>query len=200
MISGGSKDGDSNRARKSWSKREVLGLEARKPDSYPVITFEPGDLEGVCFPHNDAMLIKARVANYDVKRVFVDSGSSVNVIFQEAFQQIDLRGCEVNPVKTALYGFARHTVLPRVEVWLPITLGSGDLRKTVMTFFIVVEAPSSYNIIIRRPALNAFMAVSSAYHKKIKFPVDNEIGEVRGDQPSSRWCYADTLRVDSKRA
>ncbi|XP_073137902.1 uncharacterized protein [Henckelia pumila] len=57
MISGGSTDGDSNRARKSWSKREVLGIEARRPDPYPVITFGIEDLDGVCLPHNDALLI-----------------------------------------------------------------------------------------------------------------------------------------------
>ncbi|XP_073121038.1 uncharacterized protein [Henckelia pumila] len=104
MISGGSTDGDSNRARKSWSNREVLGLEARKVTSCPVISFGPEDLKDVITPHNDALLIQARVANYDIRRVFIDSGSSVNVIFQEAFEQMDLLGCEVNMVKTSLYG------------------------------------------------------------------------------------------------
>ncbi|XP_073120993.1 uncharacterized protein [Henckelia pumila] len=200
MISGGSTDGDSNRARKSRSKREVLGIGARRLDPSPIITFGPGDLEGVCLPHNDALLIRARVANYDVRRVFVDSGSSVNVIFQEAFEQMDLQGCEIHPMKTSLYGFTGHTVRPKGEVWLPITLGSGDIKKTVMTLFTMVEAPSSYNIILGRPALNAFMAVSSAYHQKIKFPVGNQVAEVKRDQHSSRRCYADTIRVDNKRA
>ncbi|XP_073129702.1 uncharacterized protein [Henckelia pumila] len=121
MISGGSTDGDSNRARKSWSKREVLGIEARRPDPCPVVTFGPKDLEGVCLLHNDALLIRAQVANYDIRRVFVDSGSSVNVIFQDAFEQMDLRGCEVNPVKTSLYGFVGHTIRPKGEVRMPIT-------------------------------------------------------------------------------
>ncbi|XP_073137061.1 uncharacterized protein [Henckelia pumila] len=193
MISGGSTDGDSNRARKSWSKRESLGIEARRLDPSPIITFGPGDLEGVCLPHNDALHIRARVANYDVRRVFMDSGSSVNVIFQEAFEQMDLQGCEIHPVKTSLYGFAGHNVRPRGEVWLPITLGSGDIKKTVMALFTVVEAPSSYNIILGRPSLNDFMAVATAYHQKIKFPVENQVGEVKGDQHSSRRCYADTI-------
>ncbi|XP_073138783.1 uncharacterized protein [Henckelia pumila] len=164
MISGGSTDGDSNRARKSWSKREVLGIEARRPDPCPVVTFGPEDLE------------------------------------EDAFEQMDLRECEVNPVKTSLYGFAGHTIRPKGEVRLPITLGSGDIKKTVMALFTVVEAPSSYNIILGRPALNAFRAVASAYHQKIKFPVGDRVGKVKGDQHSSRRCYADTIRVDNKRA
>ncbi|XP_073138285.1 uncharacterized protein [Henckelia pumila] len=86
MISGGSTDGDSNRVRKSWSKREVLGIKARRPDPYLDITFGIEDLDGVCLPHNVALLIRAQVANYDIRRVFVDLGSSVNVIFQDAFE------------------------------------------------------------------------------------------------------------------
>ncbi|XP_073137624.1 uncharacterized protein [Henckelia pumila] len=200
MISGGSTDGDSNRARKAWSRRESLGVEEGRQGSGPIITFGSQDLEGVNLPHNDALLIQARIANYDVRRVFFDSGSSVNVFFQEAFEQIDLHGYELSPVKTALYGFAGHTVQPQGEMLLPITLGSGDEKRTVMTRFTLVEAPSSYNVILGRPAMNSFKAVASAYHQKIKFPVEDKVGEVRGDQPSSRKCYAETVKVDYKRA
>ncbi|XP_073136921.1 uncharacterized protein [Henckelia pumila] len=145
-------------------------------------------------PHNDALLIKAR-ANYDLRRVFVDSGSSVNVIFQDAFEQMDLQGCEMSSVRTALYGFDGHTVRPRGEMLLPLTLGLGYLKNTVMSVFTIVEAPSSYNVILGRPTLNAFKAVASAYHQKIKFLVGDRVGEVRGDQPSSD--EADRLDVVS---
>ncbi|XP_073121062.1 uncharacterized protein [Henckelia pumila] len=200
MISGGSTDGDSNRARKAWSRRESLGVEEGRQGAGPIITFGPQDLEGVNLPHNDVLLIQARIANYDVRRVFVDSRSSVNVLFQEAFEQMDLQGYELSPVKTALYGFAGHTVQPQGEMLLPITLGSGDEKRTIMTRFTLVEAPSSYNVILGRPAMNSFKAVASAYHQKIKFPVGDKVGEVRGDQPSSRKCYAETVKIDYKRA
>ncbi|XP_073120802.1 uncharacterized protein [Henckelia pumila] len=164
MIFGGSTDGDSNRARKSWSRRESLGVEEGRRGSGPVITFGPRYLEGVNLPHNDALLIQARIANYDVRRVFIDSGSSMNIIFQEEFEQMDLLGYELSPVKTALYGFAGHTVQPQGEMLFPVTLGSGNVKKTVMTRFTLVESPSSYNVILGRPAMNAFRAVASAYH------------------------------------
>ncbi|XP_073137825.1 uncharacterized protein [Henckelia pumila] len=185
MISEGSTDGDSNRARKAWSQMESLGVEEGRQDAGPIITFGPQDLEGVNLPHNDALLIQAQIVNYDVRRVFVDSGSS---------------GYELSPVKTALYDFAGHTVQPQGEMLLPITLVSGDEKRTVMTRFTLVEAPSSYNVILGRPIMNSFKAVASAYHQKIKFPVGDKVGEVRGDQPSSRKCYAETVKIDYKRA
>ncbi|XP_075478965.1 uncharacterized protein LOC142519828 [Primulina tabacum] len=198
MISGGSTDGDSNRARKARSRRECLEVDGGRKDE-PVISFGPEDLRGVSLPHNDALVIQARVANYDVLRVFVDNGSSVIVIFKEALVQMDLQEYQLEAVETALFGFSGHAVYPEGEITLPLTLGTGDLRKTVMTIFTVVDAPSSYNIILGRPAMNEMRAMASTYHHKIKFPVGGQVGEVKGDQPSSRRCYGETVRVDQKK-
>ncbi|XP_073016710.1 uncharacterized protein [Primulina eburnea] len=195
MISEGSTDGDSNRARKSRSRRECLEVEGYRRNE-AVISFGPEDLKGINMPHNDALVIQARVANYDILRVFVDSGSSVNVIFKDALVQMDLQGFKLEAVETALFGFAGHAVYPEGEIVLPLTLGSRDIKKTVMTTFTVVDSPSSYNIILGRPAMNELRAVASTYHQKIKFPVGNQVGEVRGDQPSSRKCYVEGIRAD----
>ncbi|XP_073284550.1 uncharacterized protein, partial [Primulina huaijiensis] len=55
-----------------------------------------------------------------------------------------------------------------------------------MTSFTVVDSPSSYNIILGRPAMNELRVVASTYHQKIKFPVGARVGEVRGDQSKSK--------------
>ncbi|XP_075475781.1 uncharacterized protein LOC142511886 [Primulina tabacum] len=199
MISGGSTDGDSNRAQKARSRRECLEVDGRRRDE-PIIRFGPEDLRRVSLPHNDALVIQARVANYDVLRVFVDNGSSVNVIFKEALVQMDLHEYQLEAVETALFGFAGHAAYPEGEITLPLTLETRDMRKTVMTVFTVVDAPSSYNIILGRPAMNEMRAVASTYHQKIKFLVRGQVGEVKGYQPSFRRCYGETVRVDQKKA
>ncbi|XP_073313530.1 uncharacterized protein [Primulina huaijiensis] len=105
----------------------------------PNISFGPQDLQEVILPHNDALVIRAKIANYDIMRVFLDSGSSVN----------DLKDYQLELLETALFGFAGHTVHPQGEIVLPLTIGSRDLRKSVMTTFTVVSAPSSYNVTLR---------------------------------------------------
>lgn len=167
MISGGSTDEDSNRARKAWSRVESLGIGSRSREEGPTISFGPKDLEDVATPHNDALVIHARVANHEVRRIFGDSGSSVNVIFMEVFDQMSIQGYRLEPIETALFGFVGHTVYPLGEITLPLTLGSGEVTKTVMTSFIVVKAPSSYNIILGRPATSAFKAVTSTFFPKM---------------------------------
>ncbi|XP_075500054.1 uncharacterized protein LOC142538627 [Primulina tabacum] len=198
MISGGSTDGDSNQTRKSRSRKECLEIDGMRK-SEAVISFGPEDLRGVNLPHNDPLVIQAGVANYDILRVFIDSGSSVNVIFKDAFVQMDLQGFHLEAVETALFGFAGHVVYPEGEIVLSLTLGSQDLKKTVMTSFTVVDSPSSYNIILGRPTMNELRAVASTYHQKIKFPVGARVGEVLGDQPSSRKYYAEAVRADQSK-
>ncbi|XP_073153377.1 uncharacterized protein [Henckelia pumila] len=91
MISGGPTDGDSNRARKTSSRKLInMEIDNQTFNTGPTLSFGPEDLKGVSSNHNDALVIRAMVANYDVARIFVDSGSSVNVLFQEAINQMDL--------------------------------------------------------------------------------------------------------------
>ena len=59
--------------------------------------------------------------------------------------------------------------------------------------FLVVDCPSSYNVIIGRPTLNRWKAATSTYCLKVKFPTDNRVGEVRGDQILARECYQAVL-------
>ena len=57
----------------------------------------------------------------------------------------------------------------------------------------MVDCPSSYNIIIGRPTLNRWKVATSTYCLKVKFPTDNGVGEVRGDQILAKECYQAVL-------
>ncbi|KAG6472847.1 hypothetical protein ZIOFF_070325 [Zingiber officinale] len=92
IIAGGLTGGDSNRARKASVRQlqiHAVGCNQERA-SGPEISFGPGDLEGVEVPHDDALLIKAVIANYTIHRVFVDTGSSDNIIFKKAFDQLQI--------------------------------------------------------------------------------------------------------------
>ena len=60
--------------------------------------------------------------------------------------------------------------------------------------FLIVDAPSSYNILLGRPSLNAIRVIPSAYHMIIKFPTMNEVGMVRGGQRVARECYSASMK------
>ena len=55
--------------------------------------------------------------------------------------------------------------------------------------FLIVDCPSSYNVILGRLTLNCLKVATSTYCLKFKFPIDHKIGEIRGDQVLAREYY-----------
>ncbi|XP_074562950.1 uncharacterized protein LOC141819598 [Curcuma longa] len=124
MIVGGAIEGDSYRTRKAGARQpDVCEVSRGSSPKSPVIFFGPQDLEGVEAPHDDALVIRATVANYDIGRVFVDTGSSVNVLFVNTFQQMDINEGSLTSLTTPLYGFTGNEVQPLGQITLPISLG-----------------------------------------------------------------------------
>ena len=78
---------------------------------------------------------------------------------------------------------------PKGIVTLTVTVGTHSRQLTRQLDFLVVDCPSSYNVIIGRPTLNRWKAATSAYCLKVKFPTENDVGEVRGDQVLAKECY-----------
>ncbi|XP_073033713.1 uncharacterized protein [Primulina eburnea] len=202
MISGGATDGDSGRARKAHGRRLENFEIYRGADlpQDPVISFGPEDLRGVVTPHNDALVVTATMANYDVERIFIDNGSSVNVLFKSTLDQMKMGVFEFEPVSTPLYGFAGHAIPPLGQIVLPLSLGTDPRWVTKMIAFNVVDTLSAYNGILGRPSLKDFRAVASTYHQKLKFPVGKGVGVLCGDQKSARRCYEGVVSEEGKRA
>ncbi|KAL0408344.1 UNVERIFIED_CONTAM: Transposon Ty3-G Gag-Pol polyprotein [Sesamum radiatum] len=84
---------------------------------------------------------------------------------------------------------------PRYDL-TSFNIGNRECSKNLHVEFLVVDVPSAYNVILGRPTLNAFQAVISTYHMKIKFPTPKGVGEVQGDTIQSRKCYVEAMRTD----
>nr|GEX65009.1 hypothetical protein [Tanacetum cinerariifolium] len=71
--------------------------------------------------------------------------------------------------QTDLVGFAREVSKPLGKIELEVCFGNGGLYMRNSMKFIVVRAPSPYNIILGRPNLKTLRAISSTIHLKMKF-------------------------------
>ena len=158
------------------------------------ITFSDSDLEGCQHPYDDPLVIQAIMANKTVHRVLVNNGSSADIIFALAFDKMDIGRAKLEPVSTHLRGFIREKVLPLGSIQLVLTLGGPPCQATTTVRFLIVDAPSAYNMLLRRPSLNVIKAIPSAYNMMIKFPTISRVGMVRGDQRVARECYSTSMK------
>ena len=85
-------------------------------------------------------------------------------------------------------------MLPLGSIQLVFTLGDPLCQETMTVRFLIVDAPSTYNVLLGRPSLNAIKDIPSAYHMVIKFPTTNGVGMVRGDQRVARECYLASMK------
>uniref|UniRef100_A0A2N9F606 Reverse transcriptase/retrotransposon-derived protein RNase H-like domain-containing protein n=1 Tax=Fagus sylvatica TaxID=28930 RepID=A0A2N9F606_FAGSY len=151
------------------------------------------DVRGTHQPHDDALVITMNIAGFTTRRVMVDNSSSADILYLPAYQQMKLDKDKLRPMDAPLVGFTGDKVCPVNIVTLPITIGTYPKIVSKTVDFLIVNCPSAYNAIIRRPTLNRLLAVTSTYHLLIKFPTEYGIGEVRGDQVVARECYLASL-------
>ena len=123
----------------------------------------------------------------------IDNGSSADILYLLAYQQMKLDKDKLQPMDASLVGFTGDKVCSVGIITLPIMVDTylKTISKTVD--FLVVNCLLAYNAIIGRPTLNRLQAVTSMYHLLVKFPTEHGIGEVRGDQIAAKECYLASL-------
>ncbi|XP_010279065.1 PREDICTED: uncharacterized protein LOC104613068 [Nelumbo nucifera] len=156
VISGGIvARGESSLGRKKYTHLCEIDNQGQKKRQDDPVTFTDDDLQGVQTPHNDALVITTKVANFEVWRILVDTGSCVDVLFEEAFEKLGIDKDHLTPVNTPLMGFSGESLMLTRRITLPLLIGDGDITATTMVDFFIVCCSSSYNAILDRPTLNS---------------------------------------------
>ena len=149
-----------------------------------VLSFSDADKQGAIQPHDDALVVTLRIGGYDVKKVMVDQGSVVEIMYPDLFKGMGLKPEDLVTYSSALVSFEGKMVVPKGQIRLPVQTGSD----MVEVDFIVVGAFSPYTAIMGRPWLHSLGAVSSTLHQKVKYPFEGQVLEIVGSQSMARQC------------
>ncbi|XP_065637273.1 uncharacterized protein LOC136070779 [Quercus suber] len=183
IVGGTAATGSSKKARKTYL-RSVLNvhLTGSTPNTArvesPIIGFTEEDARRLHHPHDDLLVVSIRVGDYNVHRVLIDNGSSADILYYPAFQQMGIDRGRLIPTSAPLVDFGGTRVFPIGSITLSVTVGNYPQELTRNVMFLVVNCSSAYNGILGRPTLNSWKAATSTYHLMIKFPTDYGIGEL----------------------
>lgn len=123
-------------------------------------------------PYNDSLVIWATMVNYDKALVFMDAGSSVNILFWVDLEHMIIKARDLQYITVLLFEFLGHVVQQLSQIKLPLSLGKEPHCRIILTTY--TYSPSSYNIILRRLSLSAFQVVASPYYQKIKCAIEKK--------------------------
>ncbi|XP_061349587.1 uncharacterized protein LOC133294845 [Gastrolobium bilobum] len=165
----------------------------------PKIVWDFNDLGDILPGHDDPLVIQAIIANWSVNRVFVDHGSSADILFLPCLKALGFTVNDLTPVAGELAGFNGTTTKPLGLINLRLSMGTPPTSKSADIQFLVLDTQSAYNVILGRRMFAAFEANVSHPHLAIKFVArDNKVATVRGDQTVTRSCYNISMKPAPK--
>ena len=85
-----------------------------------VMGFSNKDKIGTIQPHDDALVITLRIWGYDVKRVMVDQGNAVEIIYPDLYRGLSLRAKDLTPYSSPLVSFEGKVIIPKGQIRLPV--------------------------------------------------------------------------------
>ncbi|XP_027103047.2 uncharacterized protein [Coffea arabica] len=197
-IAGGPAGGDSHTARRHNRPSPAGESSAKRLKMYEEIIYGPEDAVPLASNNHEAIVIEVITCNYKVRKLYIDNGSAIDVLYYKTFKELQLEDRQLVPIRTPLIGFAGPPVRPEGMITLMVTVGVSPKCRIVPVNFAVVKEPSSYNMILGRPTLNALRAVCSTLHLSMKFPTPEGVAEVLGDPEVARACYIATLKGKEK--
>ena len=155
-----------------------------------ILGFSDEDKVGTIQPHNDALVVTLRISGYDVKRVMIDQGSVVDIMYPDLYKGLGLKPEDLAAYSSPLVSFEGRMVIPKGQIRLPM---QTDMD-VVEVDLIVVDVFSPYTAIMGRPWLHTLGAVSSILHQKVKYPSGGQVLEIVGSQVAARQCLVAAIQ------
>jgi hypothetical protein len=90
-------------------------------------------------PHDDALVVIMTVANHTIHRILVDNGSSADILYWPAFQQMGIDRDRIKPFGFSLMGFGGEQVQLIGIILLPVITGTTPRLSIVMVNFLVID-------------------------------------------------------------
>ena len=145
--------GSSKKAHKTYLKMvhtiQLTGSVPKMPRvDNPTIEFSEDDARRVHHPYDDALVVSLQIRDYNMHQVLVDNGSSANILYYPAFQQMRIDRERLTPTNTPLVGFGGTRVFPLGTITLAVKAGDYPRQITREVTFLMVYCSSTHNAIL----------------------------------------------------
>ena len=117
IVGGTAAAGSSKKARKTYLRMvHSVQLTRSVPKmpriDNPVIGFSEDDARRLHHPHDDALVVCLQIGDYNMHWVLINNGSSANILYYLAFQQMRIDRERLTPMNAPFVGFGERKCSP----------------------------------------------------------------------------------------
>ncbi|XP_010661221.1 uncharacterized protein LOC100245342 [Vitis vinifera] len=171
----------------------ITGGSARPIDG--TIVFPPIDPTRILQPHRDALILFLGIGDFDVRRILIDPGNSVDLLQASVINQMGLELSDLENPGLILSGFNGAATTSLGDIMLSVQVGPVTLNVQ----FLVVGDLSPFNAILGRTWLHYMKTIPSTYHQMVSFLTEDGQIDLYGSQLAARQCYQIAREVGSSK-
>jgi hypothetical protein len=140
-------------------------------------------------PGHAPMVLKAQIGGYNVGRVFMDVGSSINLIYARTLKAMCISLESLKPTDCSFHGIVPGGAnYPLGKIEQDVCFGSSNNYHREKLEFEVMDWPSQYHAILGRPAFAKFMAVPHYAYLMLKILGPKGTITIQGSFEVSNTC------------
>nr|GEU65014.1 reverse transcriptase domain-containing protein [Tanacetum cinerariifolium] len=138
---------------------------------------------------NCPVVVEAMIEGFRVRRIHVDGGSSLEVMYEPCFRNFSYQTrLGLRESRILLVGFSGEVSYPMGVIDLEVTTGECGKTRTVIMEFAVVKSPSPYNALLGRTGMMSLGVVAYTIHSMMKFLTSNGIATISTTRETLREC------------
>ncbi|KAL0453888.1 UNVERIFIED_CONTAM: hypothetical protein Slati_1366900 [Sesamum latifolium] len=182
--------------RRVWDDIEDTLLEkedSSDTDDYmSPITFTDEDLLLGCKPYNRPLFVTGYVREQKVNMILIEGGFAVNILPLRILKELGIPIDELSNSRLMIQGFNQGG--QRAVGIIRMQLTMEDMVSTAI--FHIIDAKTSYNMLLGRPWLHKNAVVPSTWHQCFKYCHNSIVKKVLGD--SKPFTEAESHFADAK--
>lgn len=144
---------------------------------FAVISFIDDDLLLGFELHNMPLFVIGAIREQHLNRILIGDGSAVNIMPRTVLKRLGISIDELSKSNITIQGFNQggQRAMGKISVELSI----GNMKSNILIH--VIDAKTSYNLLLGRPWLHENGVVTSTLHQCMKYMKDGEVVKVDAD-------------------
>ena len=141
-------------------------------------------------------MLDPTIRNVRFKKVLIDGGSALNLLFTRALTELGLTKDDLVPIDSPFWGIVPgRASQPLGQITLPVWFGTADHFRTKYMNFFMADFDTTYHAILGQQALTKFMVMPHYVYLVLKISMEQGILTLLANVSAAYDCEREGLTI-----